>query len=122
MQHFDAGIGARGRRGAGRAGRRSWPTTESNSPSLLSRSTRCSGASCPPGWDRNLPTFKADPKGIAGRDASGEVLNVLAQNIPWFLGGSADLAPSNKTALKFAGGGDFEPEVRSPQILTVQTG
>ncbi|HYX01810.1 MAG TPA: transketolase C-terminal domain-containing protein, partial [Reyranella sp.] len=63
----------------------------------------------PQGWDRNLPTFKPDPKGIAGRDASGEVLNVLAQNIPWFLGGSADLGSSNKTTLKFSGAGDFEP-------------
>ena len=96
------------RRSARRAGRRSSPTTGSNSPSLPPRSTRCSGASCPPGWDRNLPSFTADPKGIAGRDASGEVLNVLAQNIPWFLGGSADLGPSNKTTLKFAGAGDFE--------------
>jgi transketolase len=64
----------------------------------------------PAGWDRNLPSFKADPKGIAGRDASGEVLNVLAQNIPWFLGGSADLGSSNKTTLKFAGAGDFEAD------------
>ena len=62
----------------------------------------------PAGWDRNLPSFPADPKGIAGRDASGQVLNVLAQNIPWFLGGSADLGPSNKTTLKFDGAGDFE--------------
>ena len=64
----------------------------------------------PAGWDRDLPSFPADPKGIAGRDASGAVLNALAQNIPWFLGGSADLAPSNKTTLKFAGAGDFEAE------------
>src|SRR6202007_393298 len=47
-------------------------------------------------------------QGVAGRDASGAVLNVLAQNIPWLLGGSADLGPSNKTTLKFAGAGDFE--------------
>ena len=63
----------------------------------------------PAGWDRNLPQFPADAKGIAGREASGKVLNVLAQNIPWFLGGSADLGPSNKTTLKFEGAGDFEP-------------
>ena len=63
----------------------------------------------PAGWDRNLPVFPADPKGIAGRDASGKVLNVLAQNIPWFLGGSADLGPSNKTTLTYEGAGDFEP-------------
>jgi transketolase len=62
----------------------------------------------PVGWDRNLPSFPADPKGVAGRDASGAALNVLAQNIPWLLGGSADLGPSNKTTLKFPGAGDFE--------------
>jgi len=61
-----------------------------------------------PGWDRDLPVFPPDPKGIAGREASGKVLNVLAQNIPWFLGGSADLGPSNKTFLLFEGAGDFQ--------------
>jgi Transketolase len=50
-----------------------------------------------------------DSKGIAGRDASGKVLNVLAQNIPWLLGGSADLGTSNKTTLTFEGAGDLEP-------------
>ena len=70
----------------------------------------------PDGWDRDLPLFPADAKGVAGRDASGQVLNVLAQNIPWFLGGSADLGPSNKTTLKFDGAGDFEPgTLRRPQ-------
>jgi transketolase len=44
----------------------------------------------PAGWDAGLPIFPADPKGIAGRDASGRVLNVLAQNVPWLLGGSAE--------------------------------
>jgi transketolase len=62
----------------------------------------------PQEWDRNLPVFPADPKGVAGRDASGKVLNVLAQNIPWFLGGSADLAPSNRTTLTFEGAGDLQ--------------
>jgi len=62
----------------------------------------------PAGWDRNLPVFPADSKGIAGRDASGKVLNVLAQNIPWLLGGSADLAPSNRTTLTFEGAGDLQ--------------
>jgi transketolase len=64
----------------------------------------------PAGWDRNLPVFPPDPKGIAGRDASGKTLNVLAQNIPWFLGGSADLGPSNKTTLTYAGAGDFQAD------------
>jgi transketolase len=64
----------------------------------------------PTGWDRNLPTFPADAKGIAGREASGKVLNVLAQSVPWFLGGSADLGPSNKTTLTFEGAGDFQAD------------
>jgi transketolase len=63
----------------------------------------------PAGWDRNLPSFPPDAKGIAGRDASSKVLNVFGQNIPWFMGGSADLASSNRTALTFPGAGDFEP-------------
>ena len=64
----------------------------------------------PAGWDRNLPVFPADRKGLAGREASGKVLNALAQNIPWFLGGSADLGPSNKTTLTFPGAGDFQAD------------
>src|SRR5207237_6191941 len=64
----------------------------------------------PAGWDRNLPVFPADAKGMAGREASGKVLNVLAQNIRWFLGGSADLRPSNKTLLTFEGAGDFQAD------------
>ncbi len=64
----------------------------------------------PSGWDRDLPVFPADAKGIAGREASGKVLNGLAQNIPWFLGGSADLGPSNKTTLTFKGAGDFQAD------------
>ena len=62
----------------------------------------------PNGWDRDLPVFPADPKGVAGREASGKVLNVLAQNIPWLVGGSADLGPSNKTLLTYEGAGHFQ--------------
>jgi transketolase len=64
----------------------------------------------PSGWDANLPVFPADANGIAGREASGKVLNVLAQNIPWLIGGSADLGPSNKTTLTFKGAGDFQAD------------
>src|SRR5262249_28822123 len=69
------------------------------------------------GWDRNLPVFPADPKGLAGREASGKALNVLAQNIPWLLGGSADLGPSNKTTLTYAGAGDFQADSRGGKNL-----
>jgi transketolase len=64
----------------------------------------------PDGWDRDLPVFPADAKGIAGREASGKVLNVVARNIPWFLGGSGDLGTSNKTLLTYAGAGDVQAE------------
>ena len=109
MQHFDAGIGARGAEA-----RRRWEALfadyRKQFPELAAEIDQMQRRELPTGWDRNLPRFSPDPKGIAGRDASGEVLNVLAQNIPWFLGGSADLGPSTKTALKFAGAGDFEAE------------
>jgi transketolase len=109
MAQFDAGIGARGAEA-----RRRWEALfadyRQKFPELAAEIDQMQRRELPTGWDRNLPSFSPDPKGIAGRDASGEVLNVLAQNIPWFLGGSADLGPSNKTTLKFAGAGDFEPE------------
>jgi transketolase len=63
----------------------------------------------PDGWDKNLPTFPADAKGLATRDSSAQVLNVVAQNIPWMVGGSADLSTSDRTRLKFEGAGDFQP-------------
>jgi transketolase len=115
-EHFDAGIGRRG----GEA-RRGWEklfaSYREQFPQLATEIDQMQRRELPEGWDRNLPSFSADPKGIAGRDASGEVLNVLAQNIPWFLGGSADLAPSNKTTLKFAGAGDFEAATPSGRNL-----
>jgi transketolase len=61
------------------------------------------------GWDKNLPTFAPDAKGLATRDSSGKVLNAIAENHPWLMGGSADLYPSTKTRLTFDGAGDFEP-------------
>jgi transketolase len=64
----------------------------------------------PDGWDRDLPTFPADPKGMAGRDASGKVLNAIAKNLPWLIGGAGDLAPSTKTRLTFADAGDLLAE------------
>jgi transketolase len=62
----------------------------------------------PDGWDRDIPFFPPDAKGLAGRDASAKVQNVIAPRVPWLIGGSADLAPSTKTRLTFEGAGDFE--------------
>jgi len=64
----------------------------------------------PEGWDRKLPSFPADAKGMATRDASGKVLNAIAKNVPWMMGGSADLGPSCKTRLTFDGAGEFAAE------------
>jgi transketolase len=61
----------------------------------------------PPRWDADMPSFAADAKGLATRDASGKVMNAIAPRLPALVGGSADLDPSTKTALK--GQGDFNP-------------
>ena len=107
-QHFADGIGARGAEA-----RRRWmelfAAYRSRYPELANEIGLMQRRELPEGWDRDLPVFPASAKGIAGREASGEVLNVLAQNIPWIVGGSADLGTSAKTLLKFEGAGDFEP-------------
>ena len=108
-EHFTAGIGERG----AEARRRWLELFESYKVAysdLASEIDLIQSRKLPVGWDNNLPVFPADEKGIAGRDASGKVLNQLAQNIPWFVGGSADLGPSNRTTLKFQGAGDVEAE------------
>jgi transketolase len=64
----------------------------------------------PEGWNRDLPAFPADPKGMAGRVASGKVLNTVATNVPWLIGGSADLAPSTKTLLTSESAGELSAE------------
>jgi transketolase len=108
-EHFTAGVGTRGAEA-----RRHWTELftayRAKHPELATEIDLMQRRELPAGWDRNLPVFPADPKGIAGREASGKVLNVLAQNIPWFLGGSADLGPSNKTTLTYEGAGDFQAD------------
>ena len=106
-EHFAAGVGTRGA-----AARSRWTelftSYRAAHPELANEIDQMQRRDLPAGWDRNLPVFPADAKGIAGRDASGKVLNVLAQSIPWFLGGSADLGPSNKTTLTYEGAGSFQ--------------
>jgi len=106
-EHFKAGIGRRGEEG-----RKQWTRLfddyRGQFSNLATEIDQMQKRELPADWDRNLPVFPADPKGMAGREASGKVLNVLAQNIPWFLGGSADLGPSNKTTLTFEGAGNLQ--------------
>src|SRR6185369_6084469 len=108
-EHFATGIGARGA-----TLRREWTELyeayRAKYPELAQEIDLMLRRELPTEWDKNLPVFPKDAKGIAGREASGKVLNVLAQDIAWFLGGSADLGPSNKTTLTFAGAGDFQAD------------
>ena len=110
-QHFAAGIGARG------AGlRRDWEAMfaryKAEYPALALQCEQIQRRDLPEGWDKDIPVFPADPKGIASRDSSGQVLNKIAPNLPWLLGGAADLAPSTKTRLTFEGAGDQEADNR----------
>ena len=108
-EHFQAGIGARGQ-----ALRDAWMARfeeyKKQYPELADLGYRMLRRELPEAWDRELPTFPADPKGLATRDASGQVLNAVAKNVPWLLGGSADLGPSCKTRLTFEGAGELSAE------------
>ena len=108
-EHFQAGIGARGQ-----ALHDAWwakfESYKRQYPDLADQGYRLLRRELPEGWDRQLPVFQADSKGLATRDASGQALNALAKNLPWMIGGSADLGPSCKTRLTFEGAGDFNAQ------------
>ncbi len=106
LEHFREGIGRRGH-DLSKQWEKRFADYAKQYPQLADQIDRMQRRALPDGWDKNLPTFPADPKGVATRESSGKVLNVLAQNIPWLIGGSADLGNSNKTTLKFEGAGDF---------------
>ena len=73
-------------------------------PELADQLDRMQRRLLPDGWDADIPEFPADAKGLAGRDASAKVLNAVAARVPWLIGGSADLAPSNKDRSDVRGG------------------
>jgi transketolase len=106
-EHFSDGIGKRGKQR-----RDQWykllAAYQREYPELARQIDLMQKRELPEGWEKSLPTFPADAKGMAGREASGKALNAVAQKIPWLLGGAADLAPSTKTRLTFDGAGDFE--------------
>ncbi|MEU9008975.1 transketolase [Streptomyces sp. NPDC048479] len=113
---FGQGIGARGAQ-LRTAWEERFDAYRAAWPELADELERMQRRELPDGWDSKLPDFPADPKGLATRDSSAQVLNALAQSIPWLLGGSADLAPSTKTHLTFDGAGDFQPESPSGRNL-----
>jgi transketolase len=107
LEHFQQGIGQRGREL-----RERWTKLfgeyRNKYPDLAEQINCMQRRELPNGWDKNLPVFPVDAKGLATRDSSGKVLNAIAQNVPWLMGGSADLATSDRTRLKFEGAGDFQ--------------
>jgi transketolase len=109
MEHFADGIG---RRGAEQRAR--WMEMleryKREYPDLAAELEMINQHTLPQGWDKDIPSFDADEKGIASRDSSQKVLNAIAKNIPWMLGGAADLAPSTKSNLTFDSAGSFEAD------------
>src|SRR2546427_2988777 len=115
-EHFQEGIGKRGAQLYAQ-----WSALfesyREHYPELADQLRRIQWRELPDGWDRDLPSFAPDPRGMATRDVSGKVLNVLARNVPWLVGGSADLAPSTKTRLTFEDAGDFEANTSAGRNL-----
>jgi transketolase len=107
LENFRDGMGKRGARknSQWRAMLKNYATQY---PDLAKQLDQIEHRELPTGWDKDLPSFPADAKGIATRESSSKVLNAIAKNHPWLMGGSADLYPSTKTRLTFEGVGDFE--------------
>ena len=105
---FKNGVGKRGAESRA-AWKAKYEEYKKQFPQEADQLNRMQTGQLPEGWDKDLPSFPADPKGMATRESSGKTLNALAKNIPWLLGGSADLAKSNKTNLTFEGAGEFYP-------------
>ncbi|GBQ26327.1 transketolase [Acetobacter estunensis NRIC 0472] len=107
MAHFQQGLGARGA-AASKAWDDLFTAYQKEHPDLAAELDLILSGRLPEGWDADIPSYPADAKGIATRASSGEVENAVAKNLPWLIGGSADLAPSTKTLIK--NGGAFQPE------------
>ncbi len=106
LQDFKAKLGQRGAKLRG-----DWmsffATYQKKYPELAAETLAIQQREPPQGWDSEIPTFPPDAKGIASRDSSGKVLNAIAKNHPWLIGGSADLSPSTKTRLTFPDAGEI---------------
>ena len=104
---FDESLGVRGKKA-----REDWQALVERyaeaQPGLAEELKRFTAGELPEGWDKDIPVFAPDPKGMASREASGKVLNAIAPNYPWLMGGSADLAGSNKTTI--TNDADLQPQ------------
>ena len=108
IEHFQNGVGTRGAT-AYSAWNDTWKSYQSANAAKAAELQAIFDGQLPKGWDKDIPTFDACDKGDATRNSSGKVLNAIAQNVPFMIGGSADLSPSNKSDLKFDGAGEFLP-------------
>jgi transketolase len=108
-EHFRENIGTRGRE-LNKDWMAKFEDYKTEHPDLAKHAELMQRRELPEEWDKDLLEFPADPKGVAGRASSGQVLNAIAVNVPWLIGGAADLAPSTKTRLTFQDAGDFSGE------------
>lgn len=109
LENFQKGLGARGAE-AHKKWNDLFEAYKKEFPELAQQVEDIIHNRLPKGWDKDIPVFEADEKGIASRASSGKVLNAIAKNFPWMIGGAADLAPSTKTDLTFEGAGSFQPK------------
>ncbi|MDG2015314.1 MAG: transketolase [Pirellulaceae bacterium] len=98
MTHFAEGIGARGQK-LYEKWQGQWQDYQAQFPSEAAELNAVWSGDLPEGWDRDIPEFSSEDKPLATRSSSGKVLNAIAKNLPWMMGGSADLAGSNKSQI-----------------------
>jgi transketolase len=116
VEHFADTVGQRGSRLRAEWQAR-WEGYQRAEPAKAAELEAMFAGRLPEGWDKDLPTFEASEKGDATRNSSGKALNAVAKNIPFMIGGSADLAPSTKTLLNFADVGSFAADHSSGRNL-----
>src|SRR5499433_1664368 len=115
-EHLQAGLGRRGRE-AREQWQQQFAEYRTKFPELAAELDQIQKRELPVNWSQDIPVFPADSKGVSGRDASAKVLNAIAPNLPWMVGGSADLTPSTKTRLTFSAAGDFQADTRAGRNL-----
>lgn len=109
LEHFRETLGKRGAE-AEAAWQETFASYQKAYPELAKEVSQMLSDDLPEGWDADLPVFPADAKGMATRSSAGKSLNGIAANLPWLIGGSADLAPSTNTLLTFDGAGHFQAD------------
>jgi transketolase len=115
-EHLQSGIGRRGRE-AREQWEKEFAEYRKQFPELAAELDQIQKRELPDNWSKDIPVFPPDKKGIPGREASAKVLNAIAPNLPWILGGSADLSPSTKTRLTFPSAGDFQGDTSAGRNL-----